>query len=111
MPVDTVVRRYERPLQIGNVRLSRPCLAAVVAIVMLMGSSGKAHAQDNVTIYADSTAQLIRGYGGAYIRFWRPDMSDEEIQPAFGTAAGEHGFSYLRLHSVPGLYRCRVARK
>src|SRR5690625_7294318 len=73
MPVDTVVRRYERPLQIGNVRLSRPCLAAVVAIVMLMGSSGKAHAQDNVTIYADSTAQLIRGYGGAYIHFWRPD--------------------------------------
>ena len=101
MPVDTVVRRYERPLQIGNVRLSRPCLAAVVAIVMLMGSSGKAHAQDNVTIYADSTAQLIRGYGGAYIHFWRPDMTDEEIQTAFGTDDGELGFSILRLGIDP----------
>jgi glucuronoarabinoxylan endo-1,4-beta-xylanase len=48
-------------------------------------------------IYADSPQQLIRGFGGANILRWRPDMTPAQVQKAFGTGPGEIGFSILRL--------------
>ena len=49
----------------------------------------------------DSLHQIIRGFGAADILPWRPDMTDAEIQTAFGTGDGQLGFSILRLMIQP----------
>jgi glucuronoarabinoxylan endo-1,4-beta-xylanase len=49
----------------------------------------------------DSLHQIIRGFGAANILPWRPDMTDSEIQTAFGTGDGQLGFSILRLMIQP----------
>jgi len=50
-----------------------------------------------VTVYKDSTQQIIRGFGAANIVGWRPDMTSSQITKAFGTGDGQIGFSLLRL--------------
>ncbi len=45
----------------------------------------------------DSVQQVIRGFGAANILPWRPDMTAAQVQTAFGTGAGELGFTILRL--------------
>lgn len=45
--------------------------------------------------------QAIRGFGGANILPWRPDMTDSEIETAFGTENGQLGLSILRLMIEP----------
>ncbi|MBN1782557.1 T9SS type A sorting domain-containing protein [bacterium] len=47
------------------------------------------------------THQIIRGYGAANILQWRPDMTDSEIETAFGTDDGQLGFTILRLRIQP----------
>ena len=49
------------------------------------------------TIYADNPQQLIRGFGAANILPWRPDMTSDQVQKAFGSGPGQLGFSILRL--------------
>ena len=53
------------------------------------------------TINLDSLHQVIRGYGAANILPWRPDMTDSEIQTAFGTGNNHLGFTILRLRVPP----------
>ena len=53
------------------------------------------------TINLDSLYQYIRGFGAANIVGWRPDMTDSEIETAFGTGDGQLGFSILRLRIAP----------
>lgn len=55
----------------------------------------------DVQINFDSTAQVISGFGAANIVNWRPDMTDNEINEAFGTGQGQLGFSILRLRVPP----------
>ena len=49
----------------------------------------------------DSLKQIIRGFGAANILPWRPDMTDSEIETAFGTGYGQLGFTILRLMVQP----------
>jgi glucuronoarabinoxylan endo-1,4-beta-xylanase len=49
------------------------------------------------TLYLDSLYQYIRGFGGANILPWRPDMTPAQVQTAFGSGPGQLGFSILRL--------------
>jgi glucuronoarabinoxylan endo-1,4-beta-xylanase len=49
------------------------------------------------TVYPDDLQQTIRGFGGANILQWRPDMTTAQVQKAFGSGAGEIGFTILRL--------------
>ena len=49
------------------------------------------------TIYLDNSKQVIRGFGAANILPWRPDMTTDEVNKAFGTGDGQIGFSLLRL--------------
>ena len=49
----------------------------------------------------DSLHQFIRGFGAANILPWRPDMTDSEIQTAFGTGDNHLGFTILRLRVPP----------
>ena len=58
-------------------------------------------AQEEVRVYLDSTAQVIRGFGAANIVGWRPDMTDSEIETAFGTGEDQLGFSILRIKIDP----------
>jgi len=44
---------------------------------------------------------MIRGFGAANILPWRPDMTDAEIETAFGTGDGQLGFTILRLMIEP----------
>lgn len=49
----------------------------------------------------DSVHQIIRGFGAANILQWRTDMTDAEIETAFGTGEGQLGFTILRLRVQP----------
>ena len=49
------------------------------------------------TVDLDSVQQYIRGFGGANILPWRPDMTAAQVQTAFGTSQGQLGFTILRL--------------
>ncbi len=57
-------------------------------------------AQD-IEISVDSTHQTIRGFGGAFIEFWQPDLTATHVQTAFGVGDGEIGLSILRLGINP----------
>ena len=59
------------------------------------------NAQKVAIIDLDSTHQMIRGFGAANILPWRPDMTDAEIETAFGTEDGQLGFTILRLMIEP----------
>jgi len=48
-------------------------------------------------IYPDDPQQVIRGFGGANILQWRPDMTTSQVQKAFGSGPGQIGLSILRL--------------
>ncbi len=48
-------------------------------------------------IYTDSLQQVIRGFGAANILRWRPDMTSDQVDKAFGIGDGKLGFSILRL--------------
>jgi glucuronoarabinoxylan endo-1,4-beta-xylanase len=48
-------------------------------------------------IYVNNVQQIIRGFGAANILPWRPDMTTNEINKAFGTGNGQIGFTILRL--------------
>ncbi len=58
--------------------------------------------EDNLaTIFLDSTQQVISGFGAANILRWRPDMTADQIDKAFGTENGQVGLSILRLRIPP----------
>lgn len=52
-------------------------------------------------VNADSMHQIIRGFGAANILMWRPDMTESEVERAFGTDDDQLGFSILRLMVEP----------
>ncbi|HDQ45481.1 MAG TPA: T9SS type A sorting domain-containing protein [bacterium] len=69
----------------------------------------------NAAIDLNVTHQRIRGFGAANILPWRPDMTDSEIETAFGTEEGQLGFTILRLMIEPNRnnwnLNVRTARK
>jgi glucuronoarabinoxylan endo-1,4-beta-xylanase len=60
------------------------------------------------TIDLDSMHQYIRGFGAANILPWRPDMTDSEIETAFGTGNGQLGFSILRFMIQPDVNQWNI---
>jgi glucuronoarabinoxylan endo-1,4-beta-xylanase len=48
-------------------------------------------------VSTDSVQQYIRGFGAANILPWRPDMTADQVQKAFGAGQGQLGFTILRL--------------
>jgi glucuronoarabinoxylan endo-1,4-beta-xylanase len=48
-----------------------------------------------------NTHQVIRGFGAANILPWRPDMTLDQVNNAFGTEPGQLGFTILRLRVPP----------
>ncbi len=88
--------------------ISRTMGIPIVCILLVSGCSKK----DTVTgpdetplgtasIDLASTQQVIRGFGAANILPWRPDMTADQINTAFGTGTGQLGFSLLRLRVPP----------
>ena len=61
------------------------------------------HAQgtNEAVVYLDDMKQVIRGFGAANILRWRPDMTADEIDKAFGTDEGQIGLTILRLRIPP----------
>jgi glucuronoarabinoxylan endo-1,4-beta-xylanase len=57
----------------------------------------KSEIPNSAAIHLESTRQVIKGFGAANILPWRPDMTPDEINTAFGTGDGQLGFSILRL--------------
>ncbi len=62
-----------------------------------VGTNGTFPDPTAATIYADNPQQVIRGFGGANILQWRPDMTSAQVQKAFGSGPGQAGLSILRL--------------
>jgi len=58
---------------------------------------------DDGTVYIDlaNTHQVVRGFGAANILPWRPDMTVDQVNKAFGTGTGQLGFTILRLRVPP----------
>jgi glucuronoarabinoxylan endo-1,4-beta-xylanase len=54
-----------------------------------------------VSVDLANTHQVIRGFGAANILPWRPDMTVEQVNKAFGTGTGQLGFTILRLRIPP----------
>ena len=52
-------------------------------------------------IQLKNTQQIIRGFGAANIVQWRPDMTADQIETAFGREDGQVGLSILRLRIPP----------
>jgi O-glycosyl hydrolase len=48
-------------------------------------------------VYIDSVRQIVRGFGASNVLLWRPDITESEINTAFGTGDGQVGFSILRI--------------
>lgn len=75
---------------------------ATVVVLHCMAFLPQLHAQaTEAVVYLDSLRQVIKGFGAANILLWRPEMTANEIQKAFGTGPGEIGFSLLRLRIPP----------
>lgn len=53
------------------------------------------------SVNTENKRQIIRGFGAANIVQWRADMTDSEIETAFGTGDGQLGFSILRIRIQP----------
>lgn len=81
-------------------RCSIFCLVFFSGAMFSFGSFSTLKAQ-NAVIHLDSTAQVIRGFGGANIVSWRPDLNDEDIEKAFGTEEGQLGLTILRIRIPP----------
>lgn len=75
----------------------------LLCTVLLLAASfpPQSYAQEYVRIFLDSTSQVIRGFGAANIVGWRPDMTEDEIETAFGIGDGRLGFSILRVRVPP----------
>ena len=59
-------------------------------------------------IYLDSLRQVISGFGAANILLWRPDMTADERDKAFGAEKGQIGLTILRLRIPPDANSFRV---
>jgi glucuronoarabinoxylan endo-1,4-beta-xylanase len=74
-------------------------------LLLLLGIAlsfeGRAQAQ-SATVTLSSEKQSIRGYGGMQHAAWAGDMTAAERTLAFGTAAGQLGFSILRIPVTDG---------
>lgn len=83
-------------------RVARALIMGMVISVFFYGLAiiPQIHAQEAV-IYLDSTQQVIRGFGAANILPWRPDMTVNDIDNAFGTEEGQVGLTILRLRIPP----------
>lgn len=75
---------------------------ALLFVLTISGCSkdsvdGPREIPDAAYIYFDNVQQIIRGFGAANILPWRPDMTTDEVNKAFGTGNGQIGFTILRL--------------
>lgn len=77
---------YITEMQIDNIIINRDTVMNISADAISVAE-----------VYTDTLEQFIRGFGAANILPWRSDMTDDEIETAFGTDDGELGFSMLRL--------------
>jgi glucuronoarabinoxylan endo-1,4-beta-xylanase len=79
---------------------TRRLLSAAVLLGMTLPTQIYAQTTGPV-IYLDSLRQVIRGFGAANIVGWRPDMTADQIQTAFGNGPGQLGFTIMRLRIPP----------
>jgi glucuronoarabinoxylan endo-1,4-beta-xylanase len=83
---------------IGLIITNKLILISLLMLIVFCTLSTNNYAQDAAIINLDSTYQIIRGFGAANILQWGwSDMTDSEIETAFGTEDGQLGFSILRL--------------
>lgn len=88
-------------------RQPKPCWRSIKGLVITLILSTliprfQLNAQTTeIVVHLDSLRQVIKGFGAANILLWRPEMTANEIQKAFGTGPGEIGFSLLRLRIPP----------
>lgn len=77
--------------------MSAPFISLAFAFIIVTNI----YADNTAVIDLENTHQIIRGFGAANIMPWRPDMTTDEIELAFGTDDGQIGFSILRLRVPP----------
>jgi glucuronoarabinoxylan endo-1,4-beta-xylanase len=88
---------YCDTLSIKRAAITLAITLSIVGCSVTESNSGS----DSASIYLDRPRQIIRGFGAANIVGWRPDMTADEVQLAFGTGSGQLGFTILRLRVPP----------
>ena len=82
----------------------------IVCVVLMAGCSkkddtinGPSENDEPGTVIIDlaNTQQVVKGFGAANILPWRPDMTVDQVNKAFGTGEGQLGFTILRLRVPP----------
>lgn len=86
-------------------RLFRKMLSAAVGSVMMLTAvagiqPGNISAAGNCSVDTGKTYQTIRGFGGINLPEWitQGDMTDAQVQKAFGNGSDELGFTILRIY-------------
>ncbi len=86
-------------------RLLRKMMSAAVGSVMLLTAvggiqPGSVTAAGNCSVDTGKTYQTIRGFGGINLPEWitQGDMTDAQVQKAFGNGSDELGFTILRIY-------------
>jgi O-Glycosyl hydrolase len=77
--------------------LKKEMLGVMIFSCIVFSPQIHAQAVNGATVYFDSACQVIRGFGAANILPWRPDMTADQVNTAFGTGDGQLGFTILRL--------------
>ncbi|MDM7924682.1 MAG: T9SS type A sorting domain-containing protein [bacterium] len=101
----------KKTLRLSGGRFRVENRAGRVAACVLLLAAARLTAGETVVL-CDSSLQLIRGYGAANILNWRPDMTADQAETAFGTEDGQVGLSILRLRipseSTPQAFSANV---
>ncbi|MFK4089857.1 glucuronoxylanase [Kribbella sp. NPDC020789] len=75
----------------------RAVLAAGAALPALAVTAPRAAAQTRVVVEPSIVQQKIQGFGGMNHPAWIGDLTAEQRETAFGTGAGQLGFTVLRI--------------
>ncbi|MBR2283010.1 MAG: carbohydrate binding domain-containing protein [Ruminococcus sp.] len=79
---------------------SAACCAMLLPVLPAASPAGNAYAADTVVIDTTTEHQTIRGFGGINLPEWitQGDMTDAQVQKAFGNGEDELGLTILRIY-------------
>ncbi len=72
-------------------------VAAFVSLLTALGLANVGCASNGPTDPIEQQLQVIRGFGGVNMPGWIPDLTEDQVNKAFGTGPGQIGLSILRI--------------
>jgi glucuronoarabinoxylan endo-1,4-beta-xylanase len=70
----------------------------IITVILCLACTWRPLPEPTASVNITSTQQFIRGFGGINYPGWRPDMTADQVNTAFGMGPGQIGMSILRIH-------------